>query len=73
MVVIGHLLFRVINGGWQKNNRLVFEETTKVITSLLEGDWRDKGEVAIDSVRDLMKTVGRAMRFLLEDRSDESR
>ena len=44
-----------------------------MITSLLEGDWRDKGEVAIDSVRDLMKTVGRAMRFLLEDRSDESR
>jgi hypothetical protein len=42
------LVSRVSNEGSQKNTKLAFEESVKVITSLYEGGWRDKQEVVVD-------------------------
>jgi hypothetical protein len=32
---------------FQKNNKLAFEESVRAITSLYEGEWRDKQEVVV--------------------------
>ena len=42
---------------WQKNNKLSFEESVRAITSLYEGGWSGKQEIALDNTLDLTMAV----------------
>ena len=50
-------LYCVPKCGSQKNNRLAFEESVRVITSLHEGGWRGKQEIVVDDAQELAMTV----------------
>ena len=47
----------------QKNNKLAFEESLTVITSLYEGDWNGKHEVVIDDTLSLTMAVSSTTQF----------
>ena len=46
-----------LNDDSQKNNRLAFEESVRSITSLYEGEWRDKQEVVVENSLELTMAV----------------
>ena len=52
---------RTVNDGSQKNNKLAFKESVRVITSLHEGDWRGKQEVIVDDALCLTMVVSPMM------------
>ena len=53
----------VLTDSSQKNNKLAFEESLRVITSLYEGDWSGKQEVVVDDTLSLTMAVSSAMQF----------
>lgn len=52
---------RAVNDESQKNNKLAFEESVRVITSLYEGEWRGKQEIALENTLELTMAVSSAM------------
>ena len=60
----------VSTDGSQKNNKLAFEESVRAITSLYEGDWRDKREVVAENALDLTMAVSSTMWFPIGGDSD---
>ena len=50
----------VSNDSSQKNNKLAFEESVRVVTSLYEGRWDGKQEIVADDTLDLTMAVSSA-------------
>ena len=46
---------------FEKNNKLAFEESVRVITSLYEGRWYGKQEIVVDDALDLTMAVSSPM------------
>lgn len=56
---------RVSNDGLQKNNKLAFEESVRVVTSLCDGKWDGKQEIVVDDALDLTMAASSVMRLSL--------
>ena len=58
----------VVDDDSQKNNKLAFEESVRAITSLYEGDWRDRQEIVLESVLELTMGVSAAVRIRTKEK-----
>jgi hypothetical protein len=53
----------MVNDGSQINRKFAFEESVKAVTTLFEGGWRGKQEIAVENALDLTMAVSPAMRL----------
>jgi hypothetical protein len=54
---------RLVNDDPQTNRKLAFDESVRAVTTLYEGEWRDKQDIVAENALDLTMAVSSAMRL----------